>query len=256
MPIFWGRIYPVEKKWIKTMAWAESPELGGNGSASGKTGAGRAGVTVVICCYWCSCRKICNRSDMYFLACIRKVCGLVKVAVIKGAVPGDTDQGPAHEAVDGSRVEAGGKSVHVMGQITALLQPAVETAKGDIGEGEEIGELDSPLPCQIRPEFLFCLALCNRHEGPGRVGDQIQFKAAARQSIADGIEMIEHCNAVLPDPFAALGVCLVGIGGGEGGGNGNSQLFAQVQKRGISVLEKENQVRAEDEFVNKRTEFL
>ena len=187
---------------------------------------------------------------------IRKICSLVEVAVVEETVPGDADQGTTHQAVDGCRVEAGGKPIHVVRQIARLFQPAVKTAKRDICEGEEIGELDSPLTRQIRLELLFRPALFNRHEGPCRVRDQVQFKTAARESVADCIEAFEHFNAALPDPFAALGVGLVGIGGRERGRNGHLQLFTQPKKRGISVLEKENQVRTEDEFVDGRAKFL
>ena len=196
-------------------------------------------------------RQVGDGGDMDFFARAGEACRLVEVAIVEISVPGNADQGSAHQAVDGAWIEACGKPVPILTEVAGRFQPAAETAEGHIGKGEEMGEMDIPSPCHIHSEPLFRLALRDRHEGPGRIGDQIQFERTAGQAVADGVEAFEHCNAVLPDPFAALGIGLTGIGGRERGGQPHLQLCTQLQKRGMARIEQENQIGAENESVRK-----
>ena len=136
---------------------------------------------------------------------------MLKITVIKAAVPGDIDQGTAHEAVHRCRVEGGGQFFHIGVVISRLCKPCFEPAEGHVGKGEQSREPDAPFPCQVGPEFFFGLALINRKKGAGGVGNQKEFQAAAGDAVSCFVEFFERSKAFFPYAGAALGIGLTPV---------------------------------------------
>ena len=90
----------------------------------------------------------------------------VEVAIVDTAIPGDRDERPAHQPVDGTGVEAVGQLQQIAVEVAAFLQPAAEPAERRIGEGEKAVKNNAPLALGIPLELLLGCQLVGRQERP------------------------------------------------------------------------------------------
>ena len=73
--------------------------------------------------------------DIRFRRAVMEPEGEVEIAVVEGAVPGDRDQGAAHEPADRAGVETRHQHLQVAFQVARLHKPAPESSQRDIGKG-------------------------------------------------------------------------------------------------------------------------
>lgn len=135
----------------------------------------------------------------------------IEVAIEQIPVPRHRNQGSAHQALDGTWVEALGKPLLIAIEVTGFLQPRTEPAKGNIGKSEQIIEYQSVFSFQIVSESLFRLGLGRRQEGSGGAGYEIQFQTCSGLPVPEIVEFPQHRDACIHDALASLGISLGGL---------------------------------------------
>ena len=113
--------------------------------------------------------------------------GLIKITIEQVAVPGYRNLRSAHQPFDGARIKGCDKFVHIFLKIIRLVQPAPESAQGNIGEAEDPIEGNTPFLFQYFPESFLQLLLGRRQESACRVYNQIQVETASASTVPHGI---------------------------------------------------------------------
>jgi hypothetical protein len=146
---------------------------------------------------------------VYSSASHREVPSKIEITIVKVSVPGNRDERSAHQPFNGTRIEAGSKTLQVALKIPRLQKPLAESSQRHVGKRKEPVKDDAPSLQEHFTESFLDQCLGGREESPGRIAYQMEFQSRLFYSISQAVELLQGSKACAESPRASLGISLM-----------------------------------------------
>ncbi len=143
-------------------------------------------------------------ADMDSFTAHIKAPGEVEITIIQMPIPGNRNQGSAHQPFNRAGVEIGDQLLQVIFQIARLDQPLPETPERCIGKIKEAVECYPPFVSQNLVVSFFGLFLAGRQKGTGGIGYQVKLQPGSVPAVTNSIQLLQCVDALFKNSVPAL----------------------------------------------------